>query len=201
VHLDPRAWCLQRDANPCFSLERAGTRSVVTWTYGVVATGGCHDALEWRLRKKAARPTGTAKLTSFPWGCRSVLHLVRLPACLQIEFRRSWIGHGQRIGPVGSPATPFIGLRAPARATSPSVAAQRATGPIRASPIASRRPWTPNISEDGNAWPPLGGRLLSDLYRARYDRATLASRLTICTGTECFIEAPRVTCPAGMHFS
>jgi hypothetical protein len=35
------------DSNPCFSLERVVTRTAATWTYGAVATGGCHHAFEW----------------------------------------------------------------------------------------------------------------------------------------------------------
>ena len=42
-------WWLQRDSNPCFSLERVVTRTVSTRTYGAVATGGCHGVFkfEW----------------------------------------------------------------------------------------------------------------------------------------------------------
>ena len=39
-------WWLQRDSNPCFSLERAATWSATTRTYARVATGGCHGAFE-----------------------------------------------------------------------------------------------------------------------------------------------------------
>ena len=39
-------WWLQRDSNPCFSLERAETRTVVPRTYEPVATGGCHPTFE-----------------------------------------------------------------------------------------------------------------------------------------------------------
>jgi hypothetical protein len=39
-------WWLQRDSNPRFGLERVATKSAVTRTYRVVATGGCHGAFE-----------------------------------------------------------------------------------------------------------------------------------------------------------
>jgi integrase-like protein len=40
-------WWLQRDSNPCFSLERAVSQPAVTRTYGAIATRGCYGALEW----------------------------------------------------------------------------------------------------------------------------------------------------------
>ena len=39
-------WWLQRDSNPCLSLERAVTWVMATRTYAPVATGGCHGAFE-----------------------------------------------------------------------------------------------------------------------------------------------------------
>jgi hypothetical protein len=42
-------WWLQRDSNPRFGLERVVSWSVITRAYGVVATGGCHDAFEFEL--------------------------------------------------------------------------------------------------------------------------------------------------------
>jgi hypothetical protein len=39
-------WWLQRDSNPCFSLERVGSWAAVTGTYSAVATSGCHPACE-----------------------------------------------------------------------------------------------------------------------------------------------------------
>jgi hypothetical protein len=50
-------WWLQRDSNPCFSLERAVSPSVVTRTYEPVATGGCHRAFE---SQQASLDTATA---------------------------------------------------------------------------------------------------------------------------------------------
>jgi hypothetical protein len=41
-------WWLQRDSNPCFSLERAVTWSAATRAYARVATGGCHPAFEFK---------------------------------------------------------------------------------------------------------------------------------------------------------
>ena len=42
-----RAWRLQRDSNPRFGLERVVSSSVVTRTYALVATSGCHGAFEF----------------------------------------------------------------------------------------------------------------------------------------------------------
>jgi hypothetical protein len=37
---------LSTHSNPCFSLERAVTRTATTRAYGVIATRGCHDVFE-----------------------------------------------------------------------------------------------------------------------------------------------------------
>jgi hypothetical protein len=37
----------QRDSDPCFSLERVGTRFAATRTYGAVAISGCQGMLKW----------------------------------------------------------------------------------------------------------------------------------------------------------
>jgi hypothetical protein len=57
---------LQRDSNPCFSLERAVTSAAVTRTYGAVATGGCHALSKCTARAATHHPSCSSSRQP-PW--------------------------------------------------------------------------------------------------------------------------------------
>jgi hypothetical protein len=60
-----------RDSTPRFSLERVVSSSAVTRTYGVVATGGCHDDFEcvmwWRRYPRSTAGGSVGPLVTRSW--------------------------------------------------------------------------------------------------------------------------------------
>ena len=104
---------LQRDSNPCFSLERVVPWSVVTRSYVVVATGGCHHSFAlngpwWAERGDAPSllvvtpliPAGTILIDpvtgASPLATRIALSTQASPIRRRAKRARAQLGIGER---------------------------------------------------------------------------------------------------------